>query len=326
MALYFFHGQEEFLMEKDIQKLKEKLLDKNFLAMNYKTFSNPNFLDLTDILGTPPMMFGNSLIIIECENYFDTKSESAFDDKQFKQLESALSNVPEQINIIFLCKIDRNLNKKVDTRKKIYKILAKYCEVREFKQLPAYDKTLPPLIIKLGKENGLELTSNCTSKIIEVLGSNLRIIDNELKKLSLFIYPNKQPNVKDIENICTTTQDIFKLVDYFVLSKKSEAMKEFTQLTQFQHPLSVLALLQSTISRFINLKLLSRNMNTFEISKQIGIHEYRVKLELEKISDYKYDDLLQLKNKIIDCEYKMKSGNKYTDETAVEQLLLSKIK
>lgn len=326
MALYFFHGQEDFLIEKEIKKLKEKLLDKNFIAMNYKTFSNPSFLDLMDILGTQPMMFGNSLIVIECENYFDTKSESAFDDKQFKQLESALTNVPAQINIIFVCKIDRNSNKKTDTRKKIYKLLAKNCEVQEYKQLPSYDKTLPTIITKLGKENGLDLTQNCVSKIIEMLGTNLRVIDNELKKLTLYIYPNKQPAAKDVEKICSTTQDVFKLVDYFILSKKAEAMKEFEKLTQFQHPLSVLALLQSTISRFINLKLLSRNLNSFEISKQVGIHEYRVKLELEKISDYRYDDLLQLKNKIIDCEYKMKSGNKYTDELAVEQLLLSKTK
>ena len=41
MRLYLFHGQEEFLMEKEIGKLKNKLLDKSFISMNYKVFSNP---------------------------------------------------------------------------------------------------------------------------------------------------------------------------------------------------------------------------------------------------------------------------------------------
>ena len=326
MTLYLFHGQEEFLMEKDIKKLKDKLLDKNFLAMNYKTFSNPKFPELMDILGTQPMMFGNSLIIVECENYFDTKAEAVFDDKQFKQLEDALGSVAQQVNIIFVYKIDRNQNKKIDTRKKIYKILAKVCEVREFKQLPTYDKTLPAVITKLGKENELELTSACTAKIIEMLGSNMRVIDNELKKLKLYIFPKTQPTAADIESVCTTTQDVFKLVDFFILSKKSEAMEEFTRLSQFQHPLATLALLQTTVSRFINLKLLSLNLNAFEISKQLGMHEYRVKLELEKIAQYKYDELLQLKNNLVNCEYKMKSGEKYSDELSVEQLLLSSTK
>ena len=325
MTLYLFHGQEEFLIEKDIEKLKNKLLDRSFISMNYKTYSNPKFTDLIDILSTQPMMFGNSLIIVECDNYFEAKNGFNFDDKQLGQLEIALSNVPAQINIIFLYKIDRNSNKKLDTRKKLYKILAGVCEVREFKQLPTYDKTLPQIITKLAKENELELTSDCTSKIIEMLGSNLRVIDNELKKLKLYIYPNSKPSTRDIEQICTSTQDVFKLVDYFVLAKKDAAIKELDMLTQTQHPLQILALLQGTISRFVNLKLLSRNMNAFEISKKVGMHEYRVKLELEKIKSYKYDDLLQLKKNLIDCEFKMKSGQIYSEQLAVEQIILSRV-
>ena len=82
-------------------------------------------------------------------------------------------------------------------------------------------------------------------------------------------------------------------------------MKEFNLLTQTQHPLQIITLLQTTISRFINLKLLSRNLGAFEISKQVNMHEYRVKLELEKIRTYKYDELLQLKKKY----YKLRIQN-----------------
>ncbi len=324
MTLYLFHGQEEFLMEKEIGKLKNKLLDKSFISMNYKVFSNPKFTDLIDILSTQPMMFGNSLILVEINDYIEQKGVGALDDKQIAQLEKALSCVPEQINIIFLYKIDRTTNKKIDSRKKIYKVLADTCEVQEFKQLPTYDKTLPTIIVKLAKEIELDLTNDCAAKIIEMLGANLRVISNELEKLKLYIYPNKKPSVQDIERICTSTKDVFKLVDYFILSKKDNAMNEFSLLTQTQHPLQILALLQSTISRFINLKLLSRELNSFEISKKVNMHEYRVKLELEKIRSYKYDDLLQLKKNLTECEFKIKSGQVYTEEIAVEQIILSK--
>ena len=102
-------------------------------------------------------------------------------------------------------------------------------------------------------------------------------------------------------------------------------MNEFSLLTQTQHPLQILALLQNTVSRFINLKLLSRELNSFEISKKVNMHEYRVKLELEKIRSYKYDELLQLKKNLTECEFKIKSGQVYTEETAVEQVILSKV-
>lgn len=323
MALYLFHGQEEFLIEKDIGKLKDKLLDKSFIAMNFKTYTNPDFPDLIDILGTQPMMFGNSLIVINCSDYFDSKAESTFDDKQLAQLEKALQNVPEKISIIFLCIFDRNVTKKIDTRKKLYKIFAKYCTVTEYKQVPSYDRTLPATVTKLGKENELFVSTDCAAKLVEMLGSNLRVIDSELKKLKLSIYPETKPQPSDVERFCTSTRDVFKLVDYFILGQKEKSMKEFSLLTQTQHPLQILALLQNTVSRFITLKLLSRDLNSFEISKKVNMHEYRVKLELEKIRNYRYDDLLSLKNNITNCEFKMKTGQTYNEEIAVEQILLS---
>ena len=45
MAVYFFHGDEDFLIEAEVNKLK-KGLDKNFLDMSFKTYDNPNFPDL----------------------------------------------------------------------------------------------------------------------------------------------------------------------------------------------------------------------------------------------------------------------------------------
>ena len=41
MAVYFFWGQEEYLMEKEIKKLKNELLDASFISMAYKVFDNP---------------------------------------------------------------------------------------------------------------------------------------------------------------------------------------------------------------------------------------------------------------------------------------------
>ena len=36
--LYFFHGQEEYLIELELQKLKSKIVDKSFLSTNYRVY------------------------------------------------------------------------------------------------------------------------------------------------------------------------------------------------------------------------------------------------------------------------------------------------
>ena len=48
MAVYFFYGDEDYNIEQAVENLK-KGLDKNFAAMNFKTFDNPPFVDFTNV-------------------------------------------------------------------------------------------------------------------------------------------------------------------------------------------------------------------------------------------------------------------------------------
>ena len=116
MAVYFFYGDEEYNIEQEIFKLK-KGLDKNFLEMSFKTFDNPKFPDLVAILRTQPMMFGKMLVIIKCNDYF-TKT---FDDKEMKQIEEALEDNNDNLDIVFVAELPRNEGKKLDSRKKLFK-------------------------------------------------------------------------------------------------------------------------------------------------------------------------------------------------------------
>ena len=139
--IYFFYGDEEFDISNEIKGLKSKL-DKNFIEMSYKEFDNPKFPDLISVVSAAPMMFGKMLIVINCIGYFRSKkgeSEGGFDDKQIKQLETALENVNPNIDIVFKAWADPNAKNKVsvDKRKKIFKLLSKY-NPREFAQIPSY--------------------------------------------------------------------------------------------------------------------------------------------------------------------------------------------
>ena len=117
MAVYFFYGEEDYNIEQEIEKLK-KSLDKNFLDMSFKTFDNPKFPDLISILRTQPMMFGKMLIVINCINYFS----KTFEDKEIKEIEKAIEDNNENLDIVFAAILPRNENKKLDSRRKLFKI------------------------------------------------------------------------------------------------------------------------------------------------------------------------------------------------------------
>ena len=132
MAVYFFYGEEDFNIEKEIEKLKGTL-DKNFLEMSFKVYDNPKFPDLISILRTQPMMFGKMLVVIKCLDYFS----KTFEDKEIKEITKALEDNNENLDIVFTAQLPRDEGKKLDSRKKFFKLLSKY-NAREFATIPTY--------------------------------------------------------------------------------------------------------------------------------------------------------------------------------------------
>lgn len=323
MGLYLFWGQEEYLLEKEISELKENLINPDFASMSYKVLGAPKFMELVDIIRSQPLMFGNSLFVIDCEKYFfDIKDRINFEDKELDEIENALKNISNGLNIVFRLKIARDENKKIDTRRKLYKILAKYCEIKEFAQFRSYDKALVSWIGAKAKKIGLNISTEAANFLISQVGVNLRQLDNELEKLELAVYPEKIVKIEDIKNNCSSTQDVFLLADYFVLGQKQEAMLEFERLCLKKHPTLIVAALQSSFQKFIELKIDSQTLSAYDISVKTRLPEFIVKKNLEKLAKVSYLRLIEMKKNLTSAEFKIKTGKLSNPNMAIEMALL----
>lgn len=322
--LYFYHGQEDFLIESELNKLKDKLVDKAFLATNFRVYDNPKFPELMDILRTPSLMFGSILAVINCEKYFfDTKGKISFDDKEIKQIEETLQTIPETLNIVFVCKIERESTKKFDTRRKLYKILAKNTTMTEFPEWKTYSKELPSWIQKQAKQKDLIIASDVVQFLIDRLGTNLRIINSELDKLKLAIYPTKAVTKEHIQNICTSSEDIFVLTDYILKGEKDKALLEFQKLCTNKHYLEILAVLQTNFSKMSSIKVDSVNKSPMEIAAKNHLPEFIVKKHLEKLRKVPMDRIIKIRKNLLEAEYRVKTGEMSFYELPVELALLN---
>ncbi len=321
MAVFLFYGQEEYLMEKEIKKLKNELLDASFMSMSYKVFDNPDFNTLMDCVQSAPLMFGNTLTIINIEKYL-IGNKMSLDDKQIDSVNYALSNLSDNVNIIFVCKIARDENKKPDSRKKLYKTLSKYSQVREFAQYRSYDKQLQSEILKMAKEKDLTISSDNVSFLIEQLGVNLTLIDSELEKLKIAIHPNKAINQDAIKKYCTSSEDVFILADLIIQGNKNEILKQYDLLTEKRHPLEIFSVLQSNFQRFVFVKNYEKKMSTKDIASKLKLHEFVVMKMQEKLRKISLDKLLKIRENLINAEYKLKTGQSASSEILLELTLL----
>lgn len=317
MAVYFFYGEEDFNIEKEIENLK-KSLDKNFLEMSFKTCDNPKFADLIAILRTQPMMFGKMLIVINCLDYFS----KTFEDKEIKEITAALENNNENLDIVFLACLPRNEGKKLDSRKKFFKLLSKF-NAKEFPTIPTYKTAeLEDWVKKQAKSKGIKPDADAVTDLIIQVGNNLRQLDTELDKLKLLAYPSENITAAMVKEICISNEDLFAFSDLLMQNEKDRALMEFHKLLDKKHPLEILATLQTMLRRWIILKAKSGKLSNYELSRLTGQHEFVVQKTLQKLKNTSLKKLVALKQNLTDAEYRIKSGQALDIEEEVENAIL----
>lgn len=320
MAVYFYYGDEDFNIEIEIEKMKANL-NQDFIAMNFQNLDNPEYSELITALRTPPMMFGEMLIVINADKYF-LSQKSFFEDSELDDIEDALKKNPESLNIVFVVKLPRDEGKKLDSRRKLYKILTKY-NSQEFASFKTYKTAEISAWIKnhAKKYKDLTLKEDAIELLIEQIGNNLRQFDGELDKLKLMAYPENIVTKKMVEEIAISNQDLFNITDLIMKNQKDKALLEFQKLTDKKHPLEILAAIQTMLRKWIILKTIT-SVSTMELSKLTGMHEFVVKQTLIKLKNTKVADLVNLKQNLFDVECKIKSAEALDIISEVEIALI----
>ena len=305
MAVYFFYGDEDYTIELELNKMSSKL-NPDFKSLSLKNYDNPDFATLISALRTTPMMFGEMLIIINTEEYFLT-NKNFFTEDELLEIENALKNIPDNLNIVFVLKLPREESKKPDTRRKLYKILSKY-NLKEFATIKTYKTNeISNWINTIAKSKDIQLNNDAIMLLIEQIGNNLREFDIELDKLKLMAYPNKKITKEMVEKICITNENIFNFTELIIKKEFDKAILEFRKLLDKKHPLEILSALQTMLKKWILLKINS-SKSTLELSKITGQHEFVVKQTLQKLQNTKAEELIRLKQQLFNAEFKIKSA------------------
>lgn len=320
MTVNFFYGEEDYNIDLAIEDLKSKL-NPDFLAMSLQTYDNPEYSTLIQALRTPPMMFGDMLVIVNADKYFSSQ-KNYFDDSELADIEDALKNNPESLNIVFVVKLPRDENKKIDSRRKLYKILSKF-NTQEFQSFKTYKTAeISAWIKQCAKKKSLTIKDDAIELLIEQLGNNLRQFDTELEKLKLIAHPENCVTKKMVQEVAISNQDLFNITELIMTNNKDKALLEFQKLTDKKHPLEILAAIQTMLRKWIILKTKSSTCSPAELSRLTGQHEFVVKQSLVKLKNTSAADLVKLRQNLAEAEYKIKSAEALDIITEVEIALI----
>lgn len=302
--VYLLYGTNDFAIQKEIEKIT-----KDFDKMNISKYDLTED-DIKDVISDAETfsMFADSKVVIAENAAIFTSSGSG----DLETLENYLADINPNTILIFTVN-----EEKVDERKKITKKIKKDYKLISFNQNETPNSLVRNLL------NDYNITSSNINLLIDRVGTNPLILENEVNKIKLY-KDDKTVTKEDIINLTTKRPeiDIFKLIDDIVMKNKDEALEIYNEMLKVnEEPLKIVILLASQFRLMYQAKeLAKKGYSEKNISELLKVHPYRVKLALQKGKKYKVETLLNYLNALADIDIAIKTGK--TDKNLALELFL----
>lgn len=173
--VYLFHGEESFLIGRELEKIEKEAIQPGYEEFNKFTYFglDAKGARILDQATTRPMIGDPQLVLLKNAH-------------QFKDWDSLLSYVKNPVDFTIL--VIAHPEKKIDGRTAFYKqvkILKDegLAEIQEFKKL--YDNKVPEWIASEVRNRGLQISMKAATLLTEYLGNNIEGIVKELDKLEI---------------------------------------------------------------------------------------------------------------------------------------------
>ena len=304
--VYLLYGTKDFEIEEEIKKLSKDIDEMNISKYDL----NNDMLSLALEDAKTMSLFGDKkIVIVDNANMF-TGSTS----KDSDLIEEYLNHINENTTLILIVH-----NDKLDTRKKITKLIKKVGKVQEF--IGELDAT--SLVRRLFKNYNIDYKT--IQLFIDRVGNNTLIIQNEINKIKIYKGNDRNITEEDILNLTTKLIeiDIFKLIDYIVRKNKEKALELYYEMLKMnEEPIKIVVILANQFRIMYQSKeLLKKGYSEKDIASILKIHPYRVKLAIQNSRNYSSKTLLEYLNNLADIDIGIKTG-KLNKNLALELFIL----
>lgn len=313
--IYLFYGIEDYLIQKEIDSIKQKNNIEEISISRYD-LTNTNIEKIIEDCEMNSMFTDKKVIIVNNSYIFTGQSKKGQIEQNLEALEKYLNNPNIDTLLIFISD-----SEKLDERKKIVKLIKQKGIVKEFNTTTNINSIVKSFF------NDYKISDSSITKLINRVGNNLPLLEEEAEKLKLYKDDIKEINDEDILKITNKNVDldIFKLIDNIIMKNKKVATETYNEMIKYgEEPIKILIMIASQIRLMYQTKLLYKKGYTEKDSASLlGIHPYRVKLATEKGRKYTESDLLMYLDNLADLDSKIKQSN--VDKKMAIELFILKI-
>ena len=268
--IYLVYGAEKYFIDNYIKDLKLKY--KEYEIIEYNGLET-NISNAIEDLNTISIFSSSNKMIVFSNSYFLTGIKCEV-EHYVDELSNYISSDTE--NILVLSVHEDN----IDKRKKIVKELEKNADVKHFEKMKEIE--LKKYIKDYCKINQYKIEDDALNLLIDLLNGDLNIIISELDKFFIYKIDNKYISLEDIKKgiFKIYNNNIFDLIDAIINKNIEKALYLYDDLIILnEEEIKLIVILANQFRLIYQIKeMFDGGLSEYDISKQLGVHPYRIKI------------------------------------------------
>ncbi len=297
--LYYFHGDEPYLMERAINRLLEQIVDpvsRDFnLNLYYGTESKGN--EIADAAQTLPMFAEWRVVLV--------KRGQALSPAALDHLLPYVQNPSPTTCLIIQ-------GEKIDQRKKFFTEFKKQGALVECKR--PFENQLGTFIRSEAGNHGKKVDPAAAELLARLVGNNLQELAAQLEKVAIYVGQRGAIGLDDIRAVVSDTKvdTVFELANALGERDLSGAMRRLqTILRDGEAPLMLLAMVTRHFRQLWQVReMMDRKATEQEISRKTGINPYFLKGIQRQARNYAPIECRRLFDRLLAADLSMKSGGR----------------
>lgn len=314
--LYFFHGEETFLLHHYLEQLKKQLLDEltetfNFHKLTAETFDVQAFADTVENL---PMMAERTLVQVDEVDLFKLPENDR------TAMAEILSDIPEYCTVVFTY---ITAPWRPDKRyAKLWDAVSTNGTIVEFPRQE--HKDLIAWITRHFAARGKKIPSDLCIYLIDITDGTMTSLAGEISKICAYSGADMIKKT-DIDAVTEPVLDavIYQMTDYLGKGLYASALQSLHKLLKMQEePLAILGAIGSHFRRISAAKtLLDNGKGSDELRKLYGMADYPARKTMESARKFRPDFCRKALELVLETDRSIKTSLD-APERLMEMLIL----
>jgi DNA polymerase-3 subunit delta len=297
LPVYFFYGEEPFLVERAGRRVMEQAVDQSMKDFNLNIYYGADCkgTEILDTSQTLPMFSERRVVVVRQADKLPAATQEG--------LLPYLANPCPETCLLFLAA-------KPDLRRKFFLELKKHPGTLEFKKL--YDNRLGPFIAGEAQAHAKKIDAAGAEMLGFMVGNNLQELVSQIEKAALYSGDRQVIGVEDIKAIVSQSKTFtaFELARFMGEKNLPKALATLQSMLQNgEEAVMILGALASHFRRIWRIReLLDHKMTSADIGKQLKINAYFLGEQVAQAKKYPVPELQTLFERLYRGDVGVKTG------------------